>query len=83
MSVPSLDVSAILMLLVKCAFEAAAIVVAAHLVAGKPLKLNAVAMLVALVAAGLVVLDLYAPSVSSALRMGAGFGIGAKLVGFP
>jgi len=83
MSAPSLDVSSIVMLLVKCALEAAAIVVGGHLLAGKPLKLNSVAMLVALLAAGLAVLDMYAPSVSSAVRMGAGFGLGAKIVGFP
>jgi hypothetical protein len=34
-------------------------------------------------AATFAVLDLFAPSIGSSVRSGAGFGIGANLVGFP
>jgi hypothetical protein len=41
-------------------------------------------LLISLVAAAtFAVLDLFAPSIGSSVRTGAGFGIGANLVGFP
>ena len=40
-------------------------------------------MIAVTAAATFALLDLYAPSVSAYARQGAGFGVGANLVGFP
>jgi hypothetical protein len=47
------------------------------------LKWQEVAMIGLTAAATFAILDIYAPSVGSGARTGAGFGIGAGLVGFP
>ena len=50
---------------------------------GKVLKLSEIAMIALTALATFAILDIYAPSVGSSARQGAGFGIGANLVGFP
>jgi hypothetical protein len=47
------------------------------------MKLSEIAMIALVAIATFAVLDVYAPSVGSSARSGAGFGIGANLVGFP
>jgi hypothetical protein len=47
------------------------------------LRLNEVVMLAVTAAAVFAVLDLVSPSIAFTARQGAGFGIGANLVGFP
>ena len=47
------------------------------------LRLTEVAMLAVTAAAVFAVLDLVSPSIAFTARQGAGFGIGANLVGFP
>jgi hypothetical protein len=42
-----------------------------------------VGMIVLTATATLAILDIYTPSVGSSARTGAGFGIGAGMVGFP
>jgi hypothetical protein len=47
------------------------------------MKWGEVAMIALVATATFAILDIYAPSVGSSARTGAGFGIGANLVGFP
>jgi len=63
------DVADLLTRLVKYLLEGLAVAIAAFVLPGKTLKVA--------------VLDIYAPSVGASARTGAGFGIGANLVGFP
>jgi hypothetical protein len=80
---PSLDLGDIVSRLVKYALEGLAVAVAAYLLPGKVLKLSEIGMIALVALATFAVLDIYAPSVGASARTGAGFGIGANLVGFP
>jgi ABC-type Co2+ transport system permease subunit len=80
---PNVDLSDLLTRLVKYALEGLAVAVAAYMLPGKVLKLSEVGMIALVALATFAILDIYAPSVGSSARQGAGFGIGANLVGFP
>jgi hypothetical protein len=80
---PSIDLSDLLTRFVKYALEGLAVAVAAYLLPGKILKLQEVGMIALVALATFAILDIYAPSVGASARSGAGFGIGANLVGFP
>jgi hypothetical protein len=80
---PSLDVSDIVSRLVKYAFEGLAVALAAYFFPGKSLKMSEIGMIAITALATFAILDIYAPSVGASARTGAGFGIGASLVGFP
>lgn len=77
------DVSELVSRLVKYAIEGLAVAVAAFLFPGKVLKPVEIAQIALVAAATFAVLDTFSPSVGSSARTGAGFGIGANLVGFP
>ena len=47
------------------------------------LQAREVSVMAVTAAAVFAILDMYAPSISSSARQGAGFGLGANLVGFP
>jgi hypothetical protein len=68
---------------VKYGLEGLAVAIAAYLLPGKGLKLSEIGMIALVALATFAILDIYAPSVGSSARTGAGFGIGANLVGFP
>jgi hypothetical protein len=76
-------VSDLLTRLIKYALEGLAVAVAAYLLPGKVLKISEIAMIALVALATFAILDVYAPSVGASARTGAGFGIGAGLVGFP
>ena len=80
---PGFDVSDLVGRLVKYALEGLAVAIAAFVLPGKTLKPAEVAMIALVALATFAILDIYAPSVGSSARTGAGFGIGANLVGFP
>lgn len=80
---PGLDVADLAMRIVKYLLEGLAVAIAAFVLPGKTLKFGEVAMIGLVAAATFAILDIYAPSVGSSARTGAGFGIGANLVGFP
>lgn len=80
---PSVDISDLVMRVVKYALEGLAVAVAAYLLPGKVMKLSEIGMIALVALATFAILDVYAPSVGSSARSGAGFGIGANLVGFP
>jgi hypothetical protein len=72
---------------VKYAFEGLAVALAAYLLpsymGGKSLRMSEIGMISLVAMATFALLDVYAPSVGASARTGAGFGIGAHLVGFP
>jgi hypothetical protein len=80
---PAFDVGDLVMRIVKYLLEGLAVAVAAFVLPGKTLKFGEVAMIALVATATFAILDIYAPSVGSSARTGAGFGIGANLVGFP
>jgi hypothetical protein len=80
---PGLDLGDLVTRVVKYILEGLAVAIAAFVLPGKTLKFAEVAMIGLVAAATFAVLDIYAPSVGSSARTGAGFGIGANLVGFP
>lgn len=67
--------------LMKYVLEGLAVAVAAYYIPRRNLNLQEVAMIALAAAAAFAVLDLFAPSVASGARHGAGFGIGMNLVG--
>jgi len=77
------DMSDLVTRAIKYAFEGLAVAIAAYLLPGKGLKLSEIGMIALVALATFAILDIYAPSVGSSARTGAGFGIGAHLVGFP
>jgi len=80
---PGIDVSDILQRVLKYALEGLAVAVAAYLLPGKTLRLSEIGQIGLVALATFAILDIYAPSVGASARTGAGFGIGAGLVGFP
>lgn len=76
------DITGLVTSLVKYLLEGLVVAVAAYVLPGK-LKWNEILMISLTAAATFAILDIYAPSVGSSARTGAGFGIGANLVGFP
>jgi hypothetical protein len=67
----------------KYLLEGLAVAVAAIYIPKKPLGLDEVGALALTAAAVFALLDVLAPSVGITARQGAGFGLGANLVGFP
>jgi hypothetical protein len=68
---------------IKYLLEGLAVAIAAFVIPGKTMKYGEVAMIALTATATFAILDIYAPSVGSSARTGAGFGIGAGMVGFP
>lgn len=77
------DIADLVSRLVKYLLEGLAVAIAAFVLPGKTLKVGTIAMIALVATATFAILDIYAPSVGSSARTGAGFGIGANLVGFP
>ena len=80
-----LDVMEILRRAAKYLVEGVAVALAAHLVPqGNKLKLGEIIMIAVTAAATFAILDMYTPSIGAAAKTGAGFGIGAGVIGgFP
>ena len=69
--------------IIKYLIEGLVIAAAAILIPKKSLPLDEVATLAVLAAVVFAILDAVSPSVGVTARQGAGFGLGAILVGFP
>ena len=67
----------------KYMLEGIAVAIAAKYIPSREIALNEVMMIAVTAALTFFVLDLFSPSIASGARMGAGFGVGANLVGFP
>lgn len=80
----SFDLNEIITRLVKYLVEGMAVGFAAVLIPRKGrLDMEEIILIGLVAAAAFAVLDLFAPSVGYTARQGAGFGLGANLVGFP
>ena len=77
------DMADLVTRLVKYLLEGLAVAIAAFALPGKTLKVAEVGMIALVATDTFAILDIYAPSVGASARTGAGFGIGANLVGFP
>lgn len=84
---PGVDMADLVSRTVKYAIEGLAVAIAAFFLpkfmGGKSLPLSQIGMIAMVALATFAILDVYAPSVGASARTGAGFGIGAHLVGFP
>lgn len=78
---PDLDMNDIVQRLMKYLVEGLAVAAAAFYIPRKKMNIQEIIMIAITAAAIFSVLDLWAPGVSGAARQGAGFGIGAGLVG--
>lgn len=76
-----LDVQEVVRRAIKYLVEGLAVAAAAYYIPRKQMNLQEIAMIAVTAAASLAILDLLAPSVGTYARQGAGFGIGAGLVG--
>ena len=78
-----IDFADLIKRLIKYALEGLAVAVACYLLPGKKMRFDEIGMIALTALAVFAILDIYAPSVGSSARTGAGFGIGANLVNFP
>ncbi len=78
-----LDVGELVRRAVKYLVEGLMVALAAYAIPKKSLNLDEVALIALTAAATFSILDTYVPSMAVSARSGAGFGIGANLVGFP
>ena len=78
-----LDVGELLRRAVKYMVEGVMVAIAAYAIPKKSLNLDEVLLIALTAAATFSILDTYDPSMAVSARSGAGFGIGANLVGFP
>ena len=69
--------------IIKYIVEGLMIAVAAYVIPKRSLNLEEIACLALTAAATFAILDTYIPSMGVSARSGAGFGMGANLVGFP
>jgi ABC-type Co2+ transport system permease subunit len=68
---------------IKYLVEGLMVAIAAYAIPQKRLKIDEVVLIAVTAAATFSILDTYIPSMGVTARSGAGFGIGANLVGFP
>lgn len=79
----SFDIEQVIFRACKYAVEGLITAFAAYFIPGKTLSAPEILLIGTIAAATLAVLDLLAPAIGQSVRSGAGFGIGANLVGFP
>ena len=68
---------------IKYLVEGLMIAIACYILPKSPMKTDEIALVALTGAATFLILDAYVPGVAGSARSGAGFGIGANLVGFP
>jgi ABC-type Co2+ transport system permease subunit len=78
-----MDVSEVLNRAIKYLIEGLVVAGAAIFIPRKQLPLDEIATLAVVAAAVFALLDAVVPSIGVTARQGAGFGLGANLVGFP
>jgi len=76
------DVSEIVLRIVKYLITGIVIGLATFLVCGERVKLHEILVIGVTAAAVFAILDMYAPEVGAATRLGAGLGLGAQIVRF-
>lgn len=83
MNVAGVDFGELLKRAIKYLVEGLMVAIAAFAIPKRSLQLDEVALIALTAAATFSILDTYLPSMGVNARSGAGFGIGANLVGFP
>ena len=78
-----LDFGELIKRAIKYLVEGIMVAIVAFVIPQKPLKLDEIAIIALMAAATFSILDTFVPSMGASARSGAGFGIGANLVGFP
>lgn len=79
----SFDATEFLIRIMKYFFEGFVVALAAYFIPNTKLSPEQIVLISLTAACTFSILDFFAPSISSSARTGAGFGIGANLVGFP
>jgi ABC-type Co2+ transport system permease subunit len=79
----NLDLSELLKRAIKYIIEGVMVAIAAYAIPKKALNVEEIVIIGLMAAATFSVLDVFVPSIAGSARGGAGFGIGANLVGFP
>jgi ABC-type Co2+ transport system permease subunit len=83
MNIAGIDMGELLKRAVKYLVEGLMVAIAAFAIPKRSLQLDEIALIALTAAATFSILDTYIPSMGVNARTGAGFGIGANLVGFP
>ena len=78
-----LDLGELVKRALKYLVEGLIVAIAAYVIPSRRLKLDECLLIALTAAATFSILDMYLPSLAQSARSGAGFGIGANLVGFP
>ena len=78
-----INVAELVKRIIKYLVEGLMVAIAAYAIPKQSLKMEEIALLALTAAATFSILDTYLPSMGVTARTGAGFGIGANLVGFP
>jgi hypothetical protein len=82
-SVMAIDFMEVLKRFFKYVCEGLMVAIAAFVFPRKKMKPDEILMIAAVASATFAILDMYAPTIGTTARQGAGFGIGASLVNFP
>ena len=77
------DLSELIKRAIKYLVEGLMVALAAFAIPKRKIQMDEVGMIALTAAATFAILDVYLPSMATQARSGAGFGIGANLVGFP
>lgn len=77
------DIKELIKRIIKYLVEGIMVAIAAYSIPKQSLKVEEVIIIALTAAATFAVLDVFIPSMGESARGGAGFGIGANLVGFP
>ena len=83
MDLMGVDIGELVKRAIKYLVEGLMVAIAAFAIPQRSLKLDEVALIALTAAATFSILDTFIPSMAVNARSGAGFGIGANLVGFP
>lgn len=78
-----IDFSELIKRAIKYLVEGVIVAIAAYTIPKKALNIEEIVIIGLMAAATFSILDVFVPSIASSARGGAGFGIGANLVGFP
>jgi ABC-type Co2+ transport system permease subunit len=83
MNIGIIDVVELVKRMIKYLVEGLMVAIVAYAIPKRSLNLEEIILIALTAAATFSILDTYVPSMGSSARSGAGFGIGANLVGFP
>lgn len=79
----SMDMQEVVKRAIKYVIEGGAVAAALYLIGKNKLSVEEIVLVALTAAAVFAILDMFSPSISYAARQGAGFGLGANMVGFP